>query len=537
MSHVLSPTCTEQIRLNSLGFLPDQRKQASVTALTGQFSVVETGDNRTVYTGVASGPETDTDSGHTLWTLDFSGLKNEGTYRLMIEDVGISAPFTVSSSLYNFSYYTVSRAMYLWRCGTAVAGTHNGIHFSHLPCHMDDGIYRSPNGEEQYRNGVGGWHDAGDYNKYTLNAGITVGAMLLAWEHFGSRLNGIALELPESGHGIPDLLAEVKWEIEWLLKMQHEDGRVAHKLSTKEFCGFIMPEKESGSRLYTDWTSASTASFVAQTAMTARVLAPYDSKFAARCLSAAKTSYKFLQDHPEDFNGDMSGFHTGGYRAPDESHRLWASAELWEATGENSYLVDLERQISSLVDLVDVAWDWQNCKNLGLFTYLSSDRGGRDEGILLKVQESLIAAADTLVQQRENSGYRRPMGSYYHWGGNGTQARQTITLYLAGKYNPNPEYVETALDAISYLFGRNPYGRSFVTGLGHHPPMYPHDRRAGADGIVDPWPGYLVGGAWPSATDWTDSEEDYRTNEIAINWNGALIYALAQFAEPNRESF
>ena len=44
--------------------------------------------------------------------------------------------------------------------------------------------------------------------------------------------------------------------------------------------------------------------------------------------------------------------------------------------------------------------------------------------------------------------------------------------------------------------------------------------------------GYLVGGPWPGPKDWFDVQDDYRTNEVAINWNGALIYALAAFVEP-----
>jgi endoglucanase len=70
-----------------------------------------------------------------------------------------------------------------------------------------------------------------------------------------------------------------------------------------------------------------------------------------------------------------------------------------------------------------------------------------------------------------------------------------------------------------------------VTGLGFEPPMRPHDRRSGADRIDAPWPGYLVGGPNPRARDWHDVEEEYRTNEIAINWNGALLYALAAFLQ------
>ncbi|MBN1561919.1 glycoside hydrolase family 9 protein, partial [candidate division KSB1 bacterium] len=79
--------------------------------------------------------------------------------------------------------------------------------------------------------------------------------------------------------------------------------------------------------------------------------------------------------------------------------------------------------------------------------------------------------------------------------------------------------------------GRNYYNRSFVTGLGLNPPMYPHDRRSGADDVAAPWPGYIVGGGH-SATGWVDEQGSFATNEIAINWQGALIYALAGFIEP-----
>jgi endoglucanase len=61
--------------------------------------------------------------------------------------------------------------------------------------------------------------------------------------------------------------------------------------------------------------------------------------------------------------------------------------------------------------------------------------------------------------------------------------------------------------------------------------MNPHDRRSGGDSLTNPWPGYLVGGG-QKVTDWVDDQESYQTNEIAINWNGALIYALAGFVDP-----
>jgi endoglucanase len=91
------------------------------------------------------------------------------------------------------------------------------------------------------------------------------------------------------------------------------------------------------------------------------------------------------------------------------------------------------------------------------------------------------------------------------------------------------EYYDTCLDALNHLFGRNYYGRSYVTGLGFRPPLHPHDRRDTGDYVENPWPGYLVGGPHPKATDWHDIQKDYYSNEIAINWNAALVYALAPF--------
>ena len=104
--------------------------------------------------------------------------------------------------------------------------------------------------------------------------------------------------------------------------------------------------------------------------------------------------------------------------------------------------------------------------------------------------------------------------------------RKNVFRLLSGS-----DYRKVCLDALNHLFGRNYYGRSFVTGLGFRAPMHPHDRRSGADKIVDPWPGYLVGGPTTKATDWKDDQKDARSNEIAINWNSALVYALAAFLQ------
>ena len=85
------------------------------------------------------------------------------------------------------------------------------------------------------------------------------------------------------------------------------------------------------------------------------------------------------------------------------------------------------------------------------------------------------------------------------------------------------------MGALNYLLGRNYFGRSFVTGVGFEPPLHPHDRLSASLDLGVPCPGRLVGGPQPGARDWADSQADFTRNEIAINWNTALIYALAEF--------
>jgi endoglucanase len=356
----------------------------------------------------------------------------------------------------------------------------------------------------------------------------------MAWEHFGDDLKKVSLDLPETAAGWPDFLKELKWETDWLLKMQYPDGsgRVSHKLTRLNFSGFVMPEADTEKRYYTEWGSAATADFAAIMAMAARHFKPYDADYAKTCLDAAVNSYDFLKNNPENKRPDLRAFSTGAYGTSDPDDRLWAAAELWQTTQEDVYLKDFEQRAQTGRGTIDIDWDWGNVRNLGMLTYLLSNHPGRNPDLVEKIRNDLITAADTIVRQAQNDVYARPMGGRYYWGCNGTVARQTVLLQAANTIASNPAYRQTVLDAVGHLFGRNYYGRSYVTGLGYLSPMHPHDRRSGADDIVEPWPGYLVGGGL-SATNWNDDQEDYRTNEIAINWQAALVYALAGFVNPS----
>jgi endoglucanase len=527
----LALAADSQIRLNTLGFLPDRPKQASIAAECSEFDLLRADGGERVMSGKVGPAATNADTGEKLWVADFSTLKTPGSYVLEVKGVGKSPPFRIAADVYDFPYCTVMRGMYLWRCGTAVSGTHNGQTFAHEACHLEDAWLDAVGGGHLKKDSTKGWHDAGDYNKYVVNAGFTVGVMLQAWEQFGSRLKNVSLNIPESGQPTPDFLSEVKWELDWLFTMQMDDGRVYHKVSTKGFGGFIMPEAEKTDRLFVPWGSAATADFTAMMAMAGRDFEPYDKPYAKRCRDAARKSYDYLAAHPQNVRPDQRGFSTGGYDANDASRRLWAAAELWETTGDLACLKDFEARAKAGGRKFDLTCGWGNVKNLGMHTYLLSKREGKDAALVEAIQKDLLATADQIVKTADGHGYRRPLGNRYYWGANGDVAQQAQTLMVANQVSPKAEYVNTALDTVGHLFGRNYYGRSFVTGLGHEPPLHPHDRRSGADKIADPWPGYLVGGGHPKATDWEDKQDNFRVNEIAINWNGALIYALAGFVE------
>ncbi len=518
------------VRLNSLGFLPFQQKRASIAVSCKDFWVVNARNNQEVFRGETSGPLYNEDTGEQLFTADFSEITVPGVYYLRVDQIGNSIQFEIGNNIYVEPFRTVMLGMYLWRCGTNVNATYKGVTFSHAPCHLEDAGTDFLDGYEKNKPAAGGWHDAGDYNKYVVNAGISLYLMFMAWEQFKERIKKIDY-LPDqtSESNLPHYLQEIKWEIDWLFSMQLENGAVSHKISTKEFCGFIMPEEEKDKRYFCSWGTTATADFCSIMAAAYRAFKEYDNRYADKCLNAAIKSYHFLIEHPFDIAPDQSQFHTGMYAAEDEVHRLWAAAEMWESTGEIQYLNDFESNALKQSQRIDLIFNWKDTKNLGMIRYLFSSRTGKNRDLVEAISTELLSVADSMVRIADKHGYNRSLGNFYCWGANGNLLNQVLVLQAAFTIKANSEYLNTALNGLGFIFGRNRYCRSFVTGIGFNPPLFPHDRRSAADKIEMPWPGYLVGGPAESANDYQDSAEDCRTNEIAINWNAALIYALAGF--------
>lgn len=499
------------------------------------FTVRRVADDEPVLTGQLGSEQVDPTTAFNVQLADFSELNEPGEYYLDVDGVGRSVSFRVAPDVYDGELANVMLGFYGWRSGVDIAFERHGSAFAHAKGHLDDGLLDYVDGQVGVlQDGTGGWYDAGDYGKYLPTASESLASMLAAWELFSERLKYLSLPfIPEHGGELPDYLSELKWELDWLLKMAYADGsgRVHHKLNSPNFPGFIQPAADHSKRYFSAYSTAATAELVATLAKAARVFAPYDDVtdgYSEKLLAAAELSYAYLRQNPDNVQYDSSVLRAGEYKKDDVNDRMWASAELWETTGDADVLADYEQR-QYVGEILSPNFDWDNTRHFAIMTYALSQREGRDPAKLEGARDTLQEVAEQIVSDHAQSGYGRAYPGYY-WGSNGVIARTCMLLQSANHLSPDARFVNVCADQIAHLYGRNQYNRSYVTGAGIAPPEHPHHRPSGADSVEAPYPGLLVGGG-QSASNWKDQQSDFSSNEVAINWNAALVYALAGFVQ------
>jgi endoglucanase len=551
-THAVEPTTA--IPLNQAGYLPAAPKVAFVvidpasSSEHNEFVVRRVSDDTVVFRGTAGTPVDDPDSGDRVRPLDFSEVRDSGRYVLEIPGAGRSWPFEIGTSVYREVYSLAMRAFYGQRCGTAVDLGPAFPGYQYGPCHTH-GAYHISSGKEGRAPSVKGWHDAGDYGRYVVNSGLSTGTLLWVWELFGSRIGHLALDLPETGNGTPDILNEIRWNLDWMLTMQDAGGGVWHKQTSERFAGTVMPQDDqavsyiigTGSAPYQN--TCATADFAAVMAIAGRVYRPFDTAYAELCLAAARRAWVWTERHPSVLFRNPDGVNTGAYGDRDCSdERLWAAAELWRTTREATYhSYFLEHYASFLPTLRPVGPpSWPHVAPLALWTYALGE--GTDRDVAATIREHAVRAANQIVERHPSNGYRHSMTTTdYIWGSNSVAANYGMQLLVANCLHPNSEYVHAALDNLHYLLGRNPFSLSFVTRVGSNPFRHPHHRPSAADANAEPWPGLLAGGpnarpqdpamrklpSLPPAKMYVDVYDSYASNEIAINWNAPLVFLLA----------
>ena len=531
----------ENVFINQAGYLPGELKRVVSDRPARGFIVVDVKSGKHVFAGKLS-PIKDLTTKKRIWVGDFTGLSQPGNYRIEIAGVGLSHPFRIDSNIYNQVLELAARSFYLQRCGIALNDRETGL--AHPLCHRNDGVIARK--DNYYESGqhlfcMGGWHDAGDYGKYTTTTTVTVAHMLVAYELWPEKFSDGQLRVAESGNGIPDILDEARIGLEWLLTMQRPDGAVYHKLAGARWPSFVSPDDEFQTRFIYGISTADTGKFAATMAIAARVWQNTDSQFANRAYQAALKAWHFLTNNEylwDHLDRDDDG--SGAYgKGDDLAERIWAGLELSTIKELELPTKEWSNQLESF-QLTDISWE--NPAALGFLNYTRSPKGLPEIRAIL--EKKITDLAEKNLKSALANGYRYTLNfSDFGWASNKQGIARGITMLLADQLRSKPEYRENALAQLGFVLGLNPLSKCFVTGLGSNPPSNIHHRLAIATGKIIP--GLLVGGPNNKGESgveplekgpysYADGSQSYSSNEPAIDYNAALLFAAAAFAADNK---
>ena len=534
---------SEQIRLNQIGYYPQATKKAVIVNGNGtmDFQLVDAKTMKAVYKGELSEERSWELADEKVQIADFSDVSNEGEYLIYIERLGYSYPFKIEKNVLKDVFQGSVKAMYYQRMGMPLEKKYAGKW--HRPmAHPDDSVaFHSSSGrKEGFLVSPGGWYDAGDYNKYVVNGSFPLGQFYLFQEQYPNIIADGELNIPESGNGISDYLDELKYEMDWLLTMQDNDGGLFHKLTALNFEGMVMPHEAKSQRYVVGKGTAASLDFAACAAQAFRIFEKTDTEYAATCLIAAEKAYGWAERNPEVEFLNPEGVSTGQYGDKDfEDEWFWANAELFISTKDEKYLKRITENPYNFEFVPGDNWT-KFMRFMGMFTLLD-----HKEALPIEVYESIkngiLNVADELVGKTKELDYFQPLNDF-QWGSNSDVLNAAIIVAQAYKLEQKPDYLTTIQQAADYVLGNNATGYSFVTGFGDKTPMFIHHRQSEADGIKEPVPGLISGGpnygkqdatagvVYPENASpmksWVDQEPSYASNEICLNWNAPLTYVL-----------
>lgn len=546
---VPAPEAKPQLVVNQAGYLPGLPKRAMLmnSESDGVVELVRVSDDAVVATA-AKAELRSVNNGWLMQKLDFSAYSESGQYFLRQGDL-VSHTFPIGEHVFKQPTQLMLRSYYLQRCGVALDDPVSGL--KHEICHDNDGFYARDDSfskADTQHYSAGGWHDAGDYGKYIAPAAVAVSRLLSLYLMDAERYPDDMLQIPESGNGLPDLLDEVKVELDWMLTMQREDGGVYRKLSGSKWPPGVAPEDDTQKRWIYGVSNAETGKFIATMAIAARAykdVLPFE---AQTFKEAAEKSWQWLilqSDNEVDWQkSDDSG--SGKYMysltdydvslLTDDDDRIAAAIELYLATREQEYL----DYILAFVDFIEYSfYGWKDITALSYWHLLEqADDEPRLQALRQEIKDAIIQRADTIMTETLEDCIFGIANRRIVWGSNKRTAEEGITLLHAWHYTQDERYRDAALSQIDYLFGHNPHGISFVSAVGEHSvtPMHIF-----GNAIKKQIPGLLVGGPNSLAQDgiaplakgllsYVNHPKAYSVNEYAIDYNSALIGLLEIFS-------
>ena len=435
------------VKVNQVGYRPDGLKEAFVTGFPNQM-VLEDGDPFTI-TSTVNGSvvfEGDLDlvslldeiaSGEKVLMADFTSLEQPGSY-ILTAGAGASdqsVPFEISEDVFDSLLIDATRYMYLQRSGMPLDPQYAG-QFARPTGHPQDQQAQFRSGAFGPRDVSGGWYDAGDYGKYVNAGATTISDLLWAFELFPEQFPDNHLNIPESGNGVPDLIDEMRWELDWMLKMQDpESGGFYHMVQPTES---TTPDTQEGPRYIEDAVdglsnvrpSAGTASAVAAMAHASLVFEAIDPDYAATLRTAAENGYAYLRANPE-----LVQPVDGAYADWDDSdNRFWAATAMYRLTGDESYHNDIRATYQDVRTTFrstnDNGYGVQDMGMVAWLAYIYSDN--QDPAVRAFFEEEFGAWSAHMTRRWENSTWNHTLlDEDYYWGSNYVALTTPLVMYTA----------------------------------------------------------------------------------------------------------
>ncbi|MES1172326.1 MAG: glycoside hydrolase family 9 protein, partial [Bacteroidota bacterium] len=577
------------VLVNQVGYFPRLVKIATVKNPNAVPWELLDARQQVVATGTTVPFGLDRASGDQVSIADFSAFTQPGAGFTLRAAGAVSHPFDIADDIYARLKYHALGYYYQTRSGIAIempyaedaalvrpAG-HVGVPPNRGDTHVT--CEPVPGGAPctYFLDVSGGWYDAGDHGKYVVNGGISVWTLLNLWERttrLGVSAGDFAdgkMNIPENKNGVPDLLDEARWELEFELKMQVPEGEklagmVHHKMHDVKWAPDVMaPQDDPLSRYLQPPSTAATLNLAANGAQAARIWRAIDKAFADKCLAAAERAWRAAQANPEIYapDGTVGGGPYNDKNVLDDFY--WAASELFITTKNPAYKDFLTK--SEHFKQVTAPWDdnpgmhtsmtWADTRALGSVS-LAIVPNGLAAADVAAIRKNIVDVADVYLGLIPKEGYRLPFGvpaRGYPWGSTSFVVNNGLMMALAHDLTQDAKYLNGVVQAMDYILGRNALDQSYITGYGERPLENPYHRvwchQLNAKYPKAP-PGVMSGGAnselqdpWVQAAGlagcapqkcFMDHGGAWSVNEVTINWNAPLAWVTAFLDEKARPS-